>query len=329
MLKKIFILNSILISSLFAQTAIKQDILQYKDRVLEVTTWYPSKNTKKETFAQNMVFKGFKASKETKIVNKKFPLIIFAHGTTGNWRNLSWLANDLAKDNIIIAANHPGYTSKDSNPKSVLRVWNQAKDVSFLITKALNSDFKNNIDKNNIFVLGFSLGGYTALALSGAKLDMSNYIEFCKKYNDKACEYFKEATSIIDKTYLKQASQDLKDTRIKKSIAITPGLVQSMTNESLKNITTPTLVIGAQYDHNVPVETVIKGKLKSFSKDITYHEIKDAAHFSFMQLCTNNAIPILKEENAEFVCMDGKLKKRQVIHKELKILVKNFINSNQ
>ena len=325
MLMKMILLQSLLCVSLFATTAFEKEIYTFGNRVLKTAIWYPTFETKKEVFASNAVFKGFEACNKSAIKDEKFPLIIFAHGTSGNWRNLSWLANDLAKNNIVMAANHPGYTSRDSNPKSVLRVWKQAKDVSFLITQALNSKFKNNIDKDKIYVLGFSLGGYTALALSGAKLDMSTYKEFCAKYNDKACEYFKDATSIINKDYLKKSSQNLRDKRIKKIIAFAPGLMQALTNESLKNISIPSLIIGAQYDHNVPVETVIKTKFTSFSKTMIYRELKDATHFSFMQECTKNALPILKEENAEFVCIDGKTRKRVDIHREIKILVKDFL----
>jgi len=328
MFKKMILLQCFLCLSLFANTAFKKEIYTYENRVLKTAIWYPTLEKKKVLIANNTVFKGFKASRKSAIKDKKFPLIIFAHGTSGNWRNLSWLANDLAKDNIVMAANHPGYTSRDSNPKSVLRVWKQAKDVSFLITQALNSKFKNNIDKDKIYVLGFSLGGYTSLALSGAKLDMSTYKEFCAKYNDKACEYFKEARSIINKEYLQKSSQDLRDKRINKIIAFAPGLMQSLTNESLKNISIPTLIVGAQYDHNVPVETVIKTKFKSFSKSMLYKEIQDATHFSFMQECTKNALPILKEEKAEFVCIDGKTRKRVDIHDEIKRMVKDFLKSS-
>ena len=325
MLIKMILLQSLLCVSLFATTAFEKEIYTFGHRVLKTAIWYPTFETKKEVFASNAVFKGFEPSSNSAIKDEKFPLIIFAHGTSGNWRNLSWLANDLAKNNIALASNHPGYTSRDSNPKSVLRVWKQAKDVSFLITQALNSKFKNNIDKDKIYVLGFSLGGYTSLALSGAILDMSTYKVFCAKYNDKACEYFNDATSIINKDYLKKSSQDLSDKRINKIIAFAPGLMQSFTNESLKNISIPALIIGAQYDHNVPVETVIKAKFSSFSKTMIYKELKDATHFSFMQECTKNALPILKEENVEFVCIDGKDRKRVDIHKEIKIMVNDFL----
>lgn len=311
--------------SLFAQTGFKKEITYNKDRKLETAIWYPSLEKENETFAQNILFYGFKSKANAQIKKGKYPLIVFVHGSTGNVKNQSWLANDLAKNNIVIAANHPGYTSKNSNPESLLRVWNQPKDVSYLIDYALKSEFKNYIDENKIYVLGFSLGGYTSLALSGAKLDMSKYEEFCKKYEDEACKYFKEVFSIINKQYLKNASQDLKDKRIKASIALAPGFVQNMTNESLRKIDIPTLIIGAQLDYSVPVETAIKSKMQHFSKTIKYYEIKDAGHFSFLQRCTSKAPFILEEENAQFICLDGKKKKRETIHQETTKLVKSFL----
>lgn len=324
---QLILIFSIFSISLFAKTAYKQEINYNNDRKLETAIWYPSEEIAKDTIAENILFYGFKSNKEGKIKKGKYPLIIFAHGTSGNVRNLSWLANDLAKNNIVIAANHPGYTSRNSTPKSVLRVWNQAKDIKYLITYALNSQLKEYIDKDKIYVLGFSLGGYSALALSGAKLDMSTYKDFCKEFEDEACKYFKNAISIIDEDYLNNAKQDLKDSRIKASISLAPGLVQNMTNESLNKIKIPSLVIGAQLDHNVPVETVIKTKIRHFSKKIKYHEIKDASHFSFMQICKSKARMILKEENAEFICEDGKNKKREEIHSETKKLIHSFLEN--
>ncbi len=59
-----------------------------------------------------------------------------------------------------------------------------------------------------------------------------------------------------------------------------------------------------------------------------YHEIKDAGHFSFMQICTGSkkANLILKEENALFVCKDGIKKSRKEIPDEVYNLVKTFLN---
>ncbi|NQY94945.1 MAG: alpha/beta fold hydrolase [Campylobacteraceae bacterium] len=328
MLKKIlFIKTVILASSLLAGTGFSQNKIKYEHRVLNTSIWYPTDTIDKELIGENIVFKGFKASSNSKIKEGKFPLIVLVHGTTGNWKNLSWLAQKLSNSgSIVIAANHPGYTSRDSNAQSVLRMWNQAKDVSFIITNTLESSLKNNIDKKNIFVLGYSLGGYTALALSGAKLDMKNYSSFCEKNSNKACKYFKSSFPIIDKEYLKNSSQDLSDIRINASIAIAPGFVQSMTNESLKSITLPTLLIGAQYDENVPVKIDILPKLKYFSKKIKYQEIADASHFSFMQICKEKAMQILAEEDAQFVCRDGKKKTREHIHDELFNIVNDYIN---
>ena len=321
----LLLLLSIFTINLFAQTGFIKKINFNNDRKLETAIWYPSEEKANETFAQNVLFYGFESKKDAKIKKGKYPLIIFAHGSTGNVKNLSWLANDLAKNNIIISANHPGYTSRDSTPQSLLKVWGQAKDVKYLITYALNSKLKEYIDKDRIYVLGFSLGGYTSLALSGAKLDMSTYKDFCAKYEDEACKFFKNAMNTIDEKYLIEASKDYKDERVKASIALAPGFVQNMTNDSLKNINIPTLIIGAQLDHNTPVETVIKSKIKNFSKSMKYVEIEDAAHFSFMQRCTSKAAMILKEENAEFICWDGKNKKRETIHLETRKIVKKFL----
>lgn len=303
---------------------------QHRDRSLATFFWYPSEDKEIEVIAGNVAFEGFKASQNAKIQDGTFPLYVLVHGTSGNWKNLSWLAAALAKEGaFVMAANHPDYTSGNSSPASVMKMWDQPKDISFLLDRVFSSDFSEYLDKDRINVIGYSLGGYSALALAGAVLDMKSYLSFCLENLDKACEYFSSTFPDFNDSFYENASKNHIDDRIMTSIAIAPGFVESMTDVSLANIDIPVLIIGAEHDKNIPPATHFEPKRRKFSETTEYQEINDASHFSFMQICRPKAIEILAEEGAEFVCKDGGTKSRQEIHKELYQMISKYIQSQK
>ncbi|MCV6608894.1 MAG: dienelactone hydrolase family protein [Campylobacterales bacterium] len=297
------------------------------NRTLITKVWYPSSDNNNQIFGENIAFKGFNGRLNGTIKRGKYPLVILFHGTSGNWKNQSWLASKLVENGyMVIGANHPDYTSEQATPSKVIKMWNQPKDGSFLIDSILASKYSKFIDKKKIYAVGYSLGGYTSLALGGVKLNMKKYKDFCQNNFDRSCGYFQKTFSKFDKNYYKSSSQSLKDPRIKASIAIVPGFIPMMTKESLKNIKIPSLVIGGELDKNVPVQTQIKPQIKNFSKKITYVEIEDASHFSFVQVCKKGATEVLAKEGASFVCEDGKNKSREELHSQLLQTIKKFLN---
>lgn len=225
----------------------------------------------------------------------------------------------------MVAANHPGYTSGNATPSSVLRAWEQPRDATFLLGEMLESRFKDYVDRSRIYAIGYSLGGYSALALAGARLDMHRYIEFCGSNEDVSCRYFKPAFSSLSDADFKNAAMDLKDERFTGIIALAPGFVESVTQESLSRIMVPTLIVGASLDKNVPPATHLLPWRENFSELMRYEEIPDAAHFSFMQICKPNGAAILAEEGAEFVCQDGNGSSRRDIHETLYTLIVDFL----
>ena len=57
------------------------------NRNLITKIWYPTIEKEDKIFAENIAFKGFIAKDAGKIKKGKHPLIIFFHGTSGNWKN--------------------------------------------------------------------------------------------------------------------------------------------------------------------------------------------------------------------------------------------------
>jgi len=327
-MKRIIYLILFLVSpECFAHVGVANETYIDKTRNREINTKiiYPTLASPQKEFAQNAAFYGFKGTSNADVNGDKLPLYILAHGTSGNWRNLSWLASQLAESGaIVVSANHPNYTSGETSPDKIIRMWDQPKDISFLIDKVLSSSYSKYIDNDNITVIGYSLGGYTSLALAGAKLDIKQFIKFCRLSNDKSCQYFEKVFSGLTKNDLSQSARSYADSRVTRAVAIAPGFVPAMKTDSLINITIPSLVVSAEFDKNVPPKTQLEPYLLNKLQNITYAKIEGASHFSFMQKCTPKAIPILAEEGAEFVCIEPKDRDRKSIHNELVQLISGF-----
>lgn len=313
----------ILPSILFAQVGFSE--LEFKDklrdRLIETFIFHPTNETSVKLFAENIAFYGFSAAQNSSVSKDKLPLYVLAHGTSGNWKNTSWLAKELAENAIVVTANFPNYTTGQATPESVLKPWDQVKDVSFLIGAIFASPYGKYIDQSRVAVIGNSLGGYTAMAVSGARIDLRKYQEFCETYSDKSCAYFKESLDNLSSENIETAKQSLYDKRVKAGIALTPGFTESMTQNSLESSKTPLLIISAENDLNVPPKT----HLSNIPQHIEQYQVKEASHFSFLQVCKPNAKAILSEEGAEFVCDDGGDKTRSDIHEETVQKIRNFL----
>lgn len=311
----------------FAHVGVANETYNDKARNREINTTivYPTLALPQKEFAQNAAFYGFQGTSNADVNGDKLPLYIIAHGTSGNWRNLSWLVSQLAESGaIVVSANHPNYTSGEASPDKIIRMWDQPKDISFLIDKILSSSYSKYIDSNNITVIGYSLGGYTSLALAGVRLDIKRYIKFCRLSSDKSCQYFEKAFSSLTESDLSQSAMSYADSRVTRVVAIAPGFVPAMKADSLLNMPIPSLVVSAEFDENVPPKTQLEPYLMNKYKNVSYAKIEGASHFSFMQNCTPKAIPILAEEGAEFVCIEPKDRDRKLIHNELVQLLSEF-----
>lgn len=118
--------------------------------------------------------------------------------------------------------------------------------------------FARHIDPKAIGVLGFSQGGYTALALGGARIDLRRWELFCADApQDPACRLPPEATFTLEKIELlketdeafqrswRRASASYADARIRAIAAIAPALGPAIDPESLSDIGVPTRLSNA------------------------------------------------------------------------------------
>lgn len=149
---------------------------EQNNRPLELVVWYPSKTTATpQLIADSAVFVGDVAVRDAPPAAGAHPLVVLSHGFRGNWGNQSWIASALAHQGYIVAAvNHPGTTTRDRNPAAAAQLWQRPIDLQRAIDAVVAEPSPyGRVAKDQIAVVGHSLGGWTALEMAGARFDSS------------------------------------------------------------------------------------------------------------------------------------------------------------
>ncbi|BAZ42127.1 hypothetical protein NIES4101_80950 [Calothrix sp. NIES-4101] len=194
------------------------------------------------------------------------PLVVISHGFGANRQFLRYLALHLASHGMTVAAiEHPG-----SNTSAVNRAGNSSdlsrllpanefidrpQDVSFLLDElakvnSQSGQLQGKLNTNNVTIIGHSLGGYTALALVGGKLDLGALRKFCNNslgIAEAPADWLQCAA-----TGLKEGNFDLRDKRIKNAIALNPLIGNLFGKNGLSRINTPVLMLAGTEDALTP-----------------------------------------------------------------------------
>ncbi len=277
-------------------------------RPIQTTVWYPSKSDSVEkpwqmgpSFAP--IFQvGFSAL-DAEILDKKvkYPLIVLSHGTGGASTHLAWLAEYLAANGYVVASvDHHGNTALEEKyyPHGFLLWWERPKDLTFMVNELLKDQkFSEIIEKGKIGAAGFSLGGYSVLALAGATVSLEKLESYCQANpNDADCIIPPEAPfdraeiNKLRKTdpFFTQGEAEhsllYKDPRIKAVLAIAPALGPAMNVESLAKIDIPIKIVGGKLDKIAPLET--NGAFMAENIPTSqFRSLDDVSHYDFLAEC--------------------------------------------
>lgn len=273
--------------------------------------WYPTRSTASVTrIEDNAVRVGFQAIRDASTTAGRFPLVILSHGWGGNRGNEAWLAVELAaRGAIVVATNHPGTTTGAMQSAETGKLWERPRDISRLIDAMLaDGRFRDLIDPSRIAVIGHSMGGYTAMAVAGARVDLALAARDCAEHPElAACEWLRQ--NPVGPTQAVDYARDLADPRVGAVVSLDLGFTGALTPESLQAITIPVLVMAAGGRNprmNVALESRrLAGRLPAATT--TYVEIAGASHFSFMGECKPGAYELLAAEapGDEILCIDG------------------------
>jgi predicted dienelactone hydrolase len=228
------------------------------------------------------------------------PLILFSHGLFSVNTELRYLAEHLASHGYVVAVpEHPGSNEThlrnflgnlegpllDSatvfTPANLLRILpqlaegkllepeehlNRPRDLSFVLNQLsqlniTSPQLRGQLGTERVLVLGYSLGGSTALAIAGAQMQLETLKRVCPERNLLASNLGIEAQCIAKD--LPETRYQLRDPRIQAAIALSPTTSLLFGETGLSQIQVPTLITAASADKTTPA---LSEQLVSFLK---------------------------------------------------------------
>lgn len=285
---------------------------------IPVQVWYGTDSGAVETRGGSRIRPGYEVVPGGRAATSEpAPLVVLMHGSGGSADSMAWIAEALVRRGaVVMAANHPASANGDPERRSILDVWEQPQDVHRMLDWVTQAGLNPTIDQSRIAVVGFSLGGTSALMLAGARLQFAEVPRFCATHDDGACRAFAKHFSGFDRGFFAGTDADYADSRISAAVAIAPGFTEAMTTASLQRLSAPALVLTGERDQQLPPATrarLLPGLLRPPSR---YHEVAGAQHFSFLPICRPGAQAVLAETGEEFVCQEAGTRSRVDIHQE-------------
>jgi predicted dienelactone hydrolase len=224
-----------------------------------------------------------------KPVDQVKALILLSHGISGSETGNSVLAQALARSGYLVAAiRHPGDNWQDRSlmAKSPERYFDERPRQASRVIDAILADpaWKARIATDSqgprVGALGHSAGGYTVLALAGAKPDVSRLRQHCAAEASDDPIFCGLARPGDATPPLPAPLTPLRDDRIRAVVAMSPASVL-LTAESLATVRAATLVYVAQLDRFVVPRFHGEWVAKNLPA-ANLHRVPKAWHFAFM-----------------------------------------------
>jgi predicted dienelactone hydrolase len=225
----------------------------------------------------------------SKPVDKVKALIVLSHGIGGSELGHSVLAQALARSGYLVAAlRHPGDNWQDRSliEKTPERYFEERPRQASRVIDAILAEpaWKDRIasDGNGprVGALGHSAGGYTVLALAGARADLSRIRRHCLAEAAEDPIFCGMARSDVAMLPSAASAPSLKDDRVRAVVAMAPVGVP-LSAESLATVRAATLVYEAELDRFL-VPRFHAEWVASNLRAANLHRVPNAWHFAFM-----------------------------------------------
>ena len=228
----------------------------------------------------------------------------------------------------MAAVDHFGNTFDNPIPIEFVKFWERPQDIRFVLDQLLGShDISNHLDVNKIGAAGFSLGGYTAITLAGAKMDFQAIENYLKSEQGKKEAEIPEMPGLIsffEKPEVKESFKNappLLDKRIRSVFVMSPAIGQAFpTKENCKDVSVPVYIVAAAKDMIAPP----KSNAAHYAKLIRNAQYKilgtDAGHYVFL----NEAKDGLKQEAPMFFNDPPGVNRKEIHDQTLQLATDHF-----
>lgn len=251
-------------------------------RRLRLAVWYPTAATTgrkaryMELWERPEIF-----AEAPPVEGRRLPIVIFSHGSTSFAEESWFLAEHLASHGYLVAApDHLGNTLHeiaDARPAEVFLL--RPRDLSATLDHLRTLEAPDPLagrTSDEVFALGHSLGGFTALALAGARLDLSTAA--CPQEGRFACELPEDIRASL--------ANGVSDRRVLGALAMAPGNFDAFGASGVSALGVPVLLMTAQRDRQLPADREGDRYWASLSDPRDRRiDLENGGHHSFDVIC--------------------------------------------
>jgi predicted dienelactone hydrolase len=233
------------------------------------------------------------------------PVIVISHGLGSDRTSFAYLAQHLVSYGfVVVVPEHPGSNTEQlqallegradqvTRPREFI---DRPLDVTYLLDELSRLSqtelaLQGRMNLDQVGVVGQSFGGYTALALAGATLQLRQLAIVCQTLEDSLnVSLFLQCLAL----QLPQSQYDLSDSRIKAAIAINPVDSSILGQVGLSQIDIPVMIVSSSADTIAPA---LLEQIQPFTWLTTPNKylvlLNGGTHFSTIAESPNAAVPI-------------------------------------
>jgi predicted dienelactone hydrolase len=291
--------------------------------------WYPAATAEAELpvgvgSSQTPVFlPGVVAREAPPADGPRHPVVLLSHGFGGTARQMTWLGTALARAGYVaVAVDHPGTNGIDGiTAQGAYSPWERAGDLRAALDLVLaDPALASHVDRERVGVAGFSMGGFTAALLVGARADFGNFTAFCRGPQrdaicDKQVEFpldYSQRDAVLAAPAMAEIrgreKADWRDGRVKAAFLIDPALGPGLGGESLRHVQVPVAVIYGTADAIAPPRSnalLIGGSIPGAA----LVPLQEVGHYDFLSECSETA-----RRQGLVYCKDGAGTTRRETH---------------
>lgn len=199
------------------------------------------------------------------------PVVVISHGLGSDPKGFAYLGEHLASHGFVAVL--PQHIGSDAVMRQALLLGiarssidrrefvDRPLDVKYTLDeleRLSRSELAGKMNLQQVAVIGHSFGGYTALALAGAKFNQARIAQECNNQQISLnASYFLQCLAVD----LPPVTEDLSDPRIKAAIALNPLTSIVFGPEGMGDIKIPTLILGGSADI---IASVVEEQIQPF-----------------------------------------------------------------
>lgn len=241
-------------------------------------------------------------------LTKPAQVIVISHGLASNRDTFAYLAKHLVSYGYAVAVlEHPGTGGKDFGAflaglgriPNLREAYLRPLDLKYLLDdlerqSKVAPSLIGQIDVQNVGLVGHSLGGYTVLALGGARLNFASIQSDCNVPEPNVTSFNLSKLIQCRAIYLEPGEYDQKDRRVKAIFTLNPiGGGTLFNREGIENFNVPVMIVASGDDIFAPT---VPEQLFPF----TWMPVTDkylamapkGTHFSFIEKCEKGVLNI-------------------------------------